>query len=483
MWLCFAIFAPCKNTKRKEMTKIHSLCVLATVLFSVVFAGCKSDSEVDAASNSECAVTAVTMATLNRYLPTVTSDGKKTTTKVTVTGSNYPMSIDHLQSRIYNVDSLPAGTDVSRVAFSAFSTSATPMIRSLITLQDSTFVMTDSTDCRKERLITVYAADGMTTHTYKLQVNVHKEWDDTVRWKRICDNEAYLAALNVRRAFGTDDRLYVFGNEGTQPVVLTTPLQTPLAWTRTGVGNGSINTQTIVRCGTSFYALANGLVQESTDGVNWQALTATMPEGITAFKALAVAGSKTIVAVADEGFFSLDTSGDKWEKDAADDVSKMPATDICGVCIPMTGDKNFENLVIVGKRDGKTVVWQRTIDLTGRQSYAWNYVENAETTGVEALESSSAAGYDAGILMAGKASDGKFGDLYISYDKGLTWSKKVIKRPEDAEKKISIGAAESYVLAADAGNFVYVICGGTGEVWRGRINRLGWEEVKKKFTE
>ena len=465
------------------MTRIHPFCILAAVMFTALFAGCKSDSDTDASSNSECAVTAVTMATLNRYLPTTSSDGTRTTTKVTVTGSNYPMSIDHLQSRIYNIDSLPAGTDVSRVAFSTLSTSGTAMIRSLITMQDTAFVQTDSTDCRQERFVTVYSNDGSTAHTYSLKVNVHKEWDDTVRWKRLCDSEAYLASMDVRKAFGADDMLYVFGNDGTQPIVLTSPSQLPLAWTRTVLSNGNVNTQSVVRCGSSFYALADGLVQQSADGVNWQPLAVAMPEGVTAFKALATAGSRDLVAMTDEGFFSLNTTAGSWGKDAIDDdISRLPDTDICGTCVATAGDKSFECLIVIGKRASKSVIWQRTLDLTGRQDYAWNYMSDAATDGIEALAAASVASYDDGVLLSGKASDGSLGDLFMSYDKGLTWSKKVIKRPEDTENKISVGTAGSYVLAVDAENFVYVFCGGTGEVWRGRINRLGWKEIQKDFS-
>lgn len=464
------------------MTRIHPICLLAAAVLTAMTAGCKSDSETDASSSSECAVTAVTMATLNRYLPSTATDGTRTTTKVSVTGANYPMSIDHLTSRIYNLDSLPAGTDVSRVAFATFSTSATPMIRSLVTLQDSAFVQTDSTDCRQIRDITVYAADGVTTHTYKLEVRVHKEWDDTVRWRRLSDAESYLAAADVHRAYCKEGALYVFGQEGTQPVVVTSPTQTPLTWTRTLLGNAQTDTRSIVLCGTTFYSLADGLVQESTDGVNWQPLTAAMPEGVTAFKALATAGSSMLVALTDKGFFSLDLKAAEWQKDVVDNAEMLPTADICGGTAGTAGDSNFESLVVVGKRAGKTVVWQRTIDLKGEKTFSWNYMADAGTDGLNLLTGISAAGYDGGILAGGQASGGALGSLYMSYDKGLTWSEKVVKRPEDADSKTSIRTAGSYAVATDADNYIYVFCGGTGEVWRGRINRLGWLEIQKKFT-
>ena len=464
------------------MTKIYPLCILAALLATALLASCKSDSDAEA-SSSECAVTGMTMATLNRYLPTTASDGTQTITKVTVKGSEYPMSIDHLQSSIYNLDSLPAGTDVSRVAFATFNSTSTAMIRSLLTDQDTVFVQTDSTDCRKERLLTIYAADGVTAHTYKLQVRVHQEWGDTVKWNRVCNAESYIKALDVSRAVCSDGSLYVFGKEGSTPVLLSSPTQLPLQWTRTLLGSTNIDLSSIQVVGTNYYALAEGLVQQSTDGVNWTPLAAEMPEGVTSFNAWAAIGDGTLVAVTGKGFYSLNLNTNTWTKDALENAAMLPTSDICGTVLPTAGDKNLQAAVVVGKRDGEVVVWQRTIDQTGKKQFSWNYMEDGATSGLELLSSTNAATYDGGILLAGKLSDGNLGKLYMSYNKGLTWSEKVVKRPENTNDKTSIAQAQSYVLATDADNFIYIIGGGTGEVWRGRINRLGWTEIQKEFKE
>jgi hypothetical protein len=34
---------------------------------------------------------------------------------------------------------------------------------------------------------------------------------------------------------------------------------------------------------------------------------------------------------------------------------------------------------------------------------------------------------------------------------------------------------------SDKDNFIWLICSGTGEVWRGRLNRLGWKDVPTSF--
>ena len=38
-------------------------------------------------------------------------------------------------------------------------------------------------------------------------------------------------------------------------------------------------------------------------------------------------------------------------------------------------------------------------------------------------------------------------------------------------------------MATDDDNFIWVVCGGTGQVWRGRLNRMGWTDGQTSFTE
>jgi hypothetical protein len=36
--------------------------------------------------------------------------------------------------------------------------------------------------------------------------------------------------------------------------------------------------------------------------------------------------------------------------------------------------------------------------------------------------------------------------------------------------------AKSVAVAVDADNFIWLISSGTGEVWRGRLNKMGWKK-------
>ena len=44
-------------------------------------------------------------------------------------------------------------------------------------------------------------------------------------------------------------------------------------------------------------------------------------------------------------------------------------------------------------------------------------------------------------------------------------------------------ARGEWLTFVDADDYLWVVCGGTGDVWRGRLNRLGWDEGRTSFTE
>ena len=65
-----------------------------------------------------------------------------------------------------------------------------------------------------------------------------------------------------------------------------------------------------------------------------------------------------------------------------------------------------------------------------------------------------------------------FSHLYVSYDNGLSWQtedKYVL--PEGFDNTGSDVSA----LAVDEENCLWIFCGANGQVWRGRLNQLGWK--------
>jgi hypothetical protein len=133
---------------------------------------------------SDTAITYFSLGTLNQYLHTKSSQGLDSIYKRTFDGSDYIFSIDQANHRIFNVDSLPYGTDVKHViTYISTMNNATPFLKSLE--EEGTLIFyssSDSIDYSTPREFEVYASDGVTYDTYKVELNVHKEKGDQFIW-------------------------------------------------------------------------------------------------------------------------------------------------------------------------------------------------------------------------------------------------------------------------------------------------------------
>ncbi len=353
------------------MIKHNFIAFLLLVGFVLTGAACGDDTDTTISGESgECLVTAMELGTLKQTHHTTTKDGKDSTYTTNVTGSYYPMYIDHERRLIYNGDSLPMGTDVSKVTFSAFNSIGSAAINSLTTGEDTLFTKSDSTDFRSPRLLTVYATDGVSKRTYEVRVNVHKQDGETFNWNKMCAGNAALAALTEVRALAADGTLYLFGANGTQRVVMTAQLSEPQTLTAVDInGIETLNIASVQRMGGMFYALdKNGKTATSADGINW-----TLLGGDFTADALPAAATAMLVAMKDGALFSS-ADGINWTKDELDAEGMLPETAFAAVCIPSRTDRKFEDLLLIGAKDSQPSVWKHNIDLTGTDVLPWMYL-------------------------------------------------------------------------------------------------------------
>jgi len=83
--------------------------------------------------------------------------------------------------------------------------------------------------------------------------------------------------------------------------------------------------------------------------------------------------------------------------------------------------------------------------------------------------------YDDGLLAFGKASNegGKpYLEIFQSRDNGITWKerKNIYAFPENLDNTAKTTISS---VVDDEGN-IWLFCAGTGEVWKGRLNRVAW---------
>jgi len=456
--------------------KIFQIGLLVAGL-ALSLAGCSSDNSYDNETNGECVATGVTLGVLGRTLHTLSSTGADSTFKVNVQGALYPMSIDQLNHRIYNLDSLPVGTDVKHVVFSAFTTTGWTSIKTLGTRKDTLFSATDSTDFSVPREITVYATDGVSSRTYTVDVRVHRQWPDSATWTRLVGSHALLAATTRQRALNVDGTFYAFVLSDGAPALLTASGSRPSDWTSRRIDRPDLEVRSVVHFKGRFYALAGGDLVTSEDGVTWTADESLgVPQGT---QALLAAGTDCLAAMADGKMYSSQDAGITWQEDALDsEAALLPAPEEAAcVRLGSAGDEWYENLLLVGTRQGTARVWKRDIDLMEGTVHPWVYFPPLEENdyACPALKDATLLPYDGGTLLLGMTAAGGLSPFYLSKDNGRTWNSSLLKAP-------AFGNVTGVAATVDADHYIYVFCSGTGDIWRGRINRLGWADEPSSFT-
>lgn len=440
---------------------------------------CFNDDDVDTSQASDCIITNLTLGTLNRYLLTKNEVGEDSIYRVTVTGSLYPMSIDHFKrpgyncdGRIWNRDSLPYGTDITKVTFSAINATGGYMIRSLTTGQDTAFMATDSTDFSMPRMVTVFGSDGVSQRSYEVSVLVHQQEGDSMHWQQVGQPNTLLSSLTNLRAVAQNGVLTLYGQQGGETKAVRIPytdrtVAPQTEWTTTSLADLLPQTVQARQNGQLLALNAAHNIYSSADGLTWTAVGGSLTPTTL------LAGGETCVQALHEQQFMSSEDGVTWTAVANDEPALAPATDsVVSVCVPAGSSDGQEVFVAVEQRKGQVNVWRRTVDVAGGEEYPWIRIPAAETNQYNCpeLRQASMFRYDGATWMTGLTTDGQPAPLYASHDNGRTWIPEEIKLP----KTFALGTYR-VVAASDEYQFIWYINATSGEIWRGRHFRLGWE--------
>lgn len=455
--------------------KLALLPVLLAML-TMGFGACSSDMEYTSnVDTHDCALTKITLGTLKRTLQ-VTADSTYT---ITLNGGYYPLTIDQVNNRIYNVDSLPVGTDVAHVTFATLTSSGVTTIKSLTTGQDTLFATTDSTDFTVPRMLTVNAYDGLAKKRYEVKINVHKEEADSFVWKNVVNGNSQFAALQGgHRTLGrADNALLVFGHtESGEQVLVVDPLGNVQASALpAGFQIASVVADPERR---NFYALTAAGFAHSSDGVTWNAINAPSTPDV-----LLAVGSAGIYGMKDGAFCSSADGGQTWQADEADEPDSLPVKNLAGTVNVSRTDSRMEHIIVVGQtQKGKPIVWKRDIDLTGTNVFGWYClpeITGQQHANLPFVSNSALFTYDNTLWLLGQQADNTLAPIYVSQDNGRTWDVpgKHVRNP----LAHLVGKAAAVSGTTTPNNFIWVLESTTGALWRGRYNRLGWTDEQTTF--
>jgi hypothetical protein len=454
----------------------------------------------------DAAITSFTLGTVNRYV-----NGKKST----FSGRDYLFHIDQVTRTIYNSDSLPMGTDAAHIVCGLTTyNNSQPYIIST----DGTYMTyhssSDSIDFSTPRTFRVIASSGAGYTDYTVKVNVHKENPDSFVWKKMAD----IPVMNDLRTIMFNDQLYVFGNEGGTTTAYTT--DDGSAWTPVTLpATADANTwQNAVATIDSLYIMCGTKVYRTQDFTTWDEDNSEVLDEAS-IKQLIGASSQEVYALSTSGMLMSKYSGNlnlgMWiPADFESDVNAedLPTDDYAFTCYPMAYADSTDYVVMAGTKQTDGVwhghTWRRIVDyseqgilselkklieeaMSGSETTSsswirqWTYIDRSSNRLYElpALHDLQVIYYGGELLAFGGRSYDNFIEpltaFWRSRDNGITWKQDVeySMPPIDGTTKFN-NAATSFSTVVDDAENIWIICAGTGEVWRGQLNKVAWDQYK-----
>lgn len=444
---------------------------IALITATLSLSSCLSSDETTVEYTHDTAITAFSLGSLDRY--TKTKAGKDTLLKANVTGSDYKFYIDQAQRKIYNVDSLPAGTRTAAVLATITSKNSSPVIlmhaKQTANLDSAAYYSsTDSINFSEPRLIRVYSSDYSAYAQYQVTVNVHKELPYEFKWHELAQNNSQLAAFSDLKAVACGDDIYVFGKTAEGTKVLKSAINNGSAWSpiTMNVGLSSDAYQSAVALDGELYISDGGKVYASADAETW-----TLVSGNADVKQLIGASSKYLYAYTAAGISVSKDKGANWEQEKLDkDADYLPTQNISMNVAGVLSAKDVENVMLLGTRDKAlkdtvATTWLRTVDYANEDGQ-WNYleIENNKSGKMPWLDQVITCAADTGFVALG--SNGKW---YKSQNAGLTWKQdKMVVLPA------KFATEGRFAFCRDKQHYYWIIR--NGYVWRGRFNIDGWSK-------
>ncbi len=448
---------------------IKTVCGL--LLTVSLLASCMKSSDNTITIYNDTAITNFSLGTLNQYLHTKSSTGEDSVYKQTFSGSDYIFTIDQENHRIFNVDSLPYGTDVEHViTYISTMNNATPFLKSLE--EEGTLIIyssLDSIDYSTPREFEVYATDGVTYDTYKVELNVHKEKGDQFIWKLHQDSPE-LEELNMMKAMMLDDQLFVYGTkEGKTLGYMTTDGDT---WNPLEELNDENAYRNMLVFEGHLYTIVNGSLMQSADGMSWKEMNSTLD-----ITQLVAASYDQLFGLTSDGTMMLSVdNGVTWMEDLVDsDKSWLPTAWTAYVCYPAQMTYYADNILLAGISTGISgiaSVWRKIVEYDLQGDEKWVYISRTDNNrfALPQMENLVMMTYDDGILAWG-VKDDAYTQIYQSRDNGIIWKK-------NTSYQLPVTFVESGVVpfgAATDGKEIWLV-GSNGQVWQGHLNRVAWDK-------
>lgn len=470
--------------KIKFLPLIAGIFTTATIMTS-----CLGNDLDDIKLGSESSITAFSIGTVWVPVTGVDQNGNDSVYLDSIDCSGYPFTIDQLNRRIENKDSLPVGADVSRVLTSLTSDGSVWYTkRSDAGIEnDTVWSSQDSIDFTYPVTFKVYAYSGVQGTPYTVRVNVHKQVPDSLQWLNYQQTFADGVSLQRQKAVAIDGKVYVFGVRNGETVAQYTTVSTgnPSAWQTVALPAGTDSYSAVVWKDAVWFLASNQLYQLNP-GDNTYSSVANAPSltQLVAATDESNGGQKTILYArnADNRFVRLEN--ETWTEDEEETLGAFAAGQrLSAASMPLSYNKTLVRTILMGNNEG-TAPSDTTSLLFSRISNEQSWARYAQSNPLTCpnLENISMIHYDDKLYaFGGKATTGEgevapFERFYCSIDNGLTWDpvSRSVTFPEDGSFRAFYESSHgNYSCTVDSEHFIWIIWE-NGALSRGRINRLGF---------
>ena len=405
-------------------------------------------------------------------------------------------TIDQLTGRIFNIDSMPYGTKLDEKVICKVQLAST--VYTCQVMQEAVgdtiyWNLEDSLDFSKPVKFVNTLWDGETTKAYLAQVNIHQVVPDSMVWniyKEDITDGAVKEEKVVVFGEGNDESYYMY----TQPVNTSEGYQLYRSavtdgrnWTKlavSGLPAGEIRLSQITAYEDAFYAVtAKGVLYSSADGQNWSAVENT-PVIKALLGAIDVDDDFTAAGKQPSALSAVIDKDGTLVYGYMNEAKEWNEGTLLNEGFPLTGFGSLSynsmyraRLLVVAGRDKEDKLTNTA--WSTENGKVWAKLTDDEVAPFDKQEGVAVTEYDdkifllSGIDEAGKASS----DIYLSRDGGVNWSVSdtlVVMPPEFKAR----GFSSIYV---DKDNYMYLFGGKEtnssnvlNQIWRGRINRLGF---------